>query len=621
MKNLFEHIKRSSLTSNGDSHGSLGRSKKQFGAARIAAIIIAVLTVLSLAACSIGTDSTNGQDIIILGKAAVDNSASASVGNSSGAEQETDDPAVSDAVIDVPSEAVSGDFAITTEDGALSVSGSTYTVTAAGTYVVNGTLEDGQIVIDAGEDDEIELVLSGASVTCTYDSPVIAKSAGKLKIKAADGTTNVVTDARAAKTDESDTTGGAAIYAECDLNLAGSGSLIVKAGYNNGIQSKDDLKIKNLTLTVTAPGNALKGNDSITIESGTLTVVSTAGDGLKTENSDVSSKGNQRGTITISGGTVNIFSAQDGIDASYDVVISGDPVITVNTHAYSAYTASAAKKTVSSGGVTTSADSSKGIKADNQITISGGTVSIRCMDDGIHANSDVALENGEKALGNITISGGSVTVSAADDGIHADGTLLFEGGCVEVVNSHEGLEGHYITVNGGEIRVYATDDGVNATSSAGSRSADGLITVSGGTMIVEVGGRDVDGIDSNGSYKQTGGIVIVSNPGADSSGNMSAVDVDSSVSVTGGIIVALGTVPGGGNAGAPGGRSGGRYGMGAMSSGSTLPSGYVNYSGSLSAGSHTFTYGNESVTFTLRSQVSSGWLWASGITSGNYTLK
>ena len=511
-----------------------------------------------------------------------------------------------------------GGFTITTDDSTVSQSGTTFTISAAGTYVLTGTLADGRVVVDAPEDAEIELDLSNASITCSYDSPISVKSAGKVKIKSLEGTKNYVNDTRALQTNEADTTGAAAIYALCDLDVVGKGALTVTATYNNGIHTKDDLEIKNVTLTVTAPNNALKGNDSVTIESGTLTLISTRGDGIKTENSDVSSKGNRRGIITINGGMVTIYSACDGIDASYDVVISGTPVITINTHAYSEYTASDCKKTTSTTGVKKSADSAKGIKADNQITISGGTIVINAMDDGIHANTDVALADNSTPLGNVTITGGSITLTAADDGIHADGTLQIDGGYVNVLNSHESLEGHYVNVNGGEIYVYATDDGVNATSSNG-RSSDGLITVTGGKMVVEVAGRDVDGIDSNGSYKQTGGFVVVSNPAADSSGNTSAVDADGQVSVTGGIIIALGTVPG--NGGGAGGGRGGRFGMGGMTSSSSLPSGYVTLSGTLSAGTHTFTFGDTTETFTLKAAVSSGWIWASGISSSNYSLK
>ena len=630
MKNIIDH---SSHDLQIPENAKRGQRKKEIKFRHATAAIISVLIVLALAGCSFTGNSDSDSDIIIIEKATLpQNAESADTGTEAQTQAESMAQAQTQAEPTTPAEVIaaaktqnSSDFKIATEDGTVSLSGSTYTITSGGTYVVTGTLSDGQIIIDAGEEDEVELDLSGASITCSYDSPIFAKNAGKLKIKAVEGTVNVVSDTRPANVSEAETAGSAAIYAECDLNLAGKGTLAVTAGYNNGIHSKDDLKIKNLTLTVTAPNNALKGNDSVTIESGSVTVISTAGDGIKTVNSDVSSKGNQRGSVTVSGGTVNIFSAGDGIDAAYDVIISGDAAIVINTHSYSSYTLSSAKKTAASSGVTKSAESSKGIKADNQVVISGGSVTIRCMDDGIHANGGVALENGSKSTGNISISGGLVSIVCADDGIHADGTILIEGGYVDVVNSHEGLEGHCITVNDGEIHVYATDDGVNATSSSGSRSADGVITVNGGLMIVEVGGRDVDGVDSNGNYVQTGGIVIVSNPNADSSGNTSAVDVDSSVSVTGGIIVALGTVPGGGNMGggnmSGGNMRGGRFGIGGMGSGSSLPSGYVTYNGSLNAGSHTFSFVDVNVSFTLKSGVSGGWIWASGLSSGSYTLK
>lgn len=520
---------------------------------------------------------------------------------------------------------ITGDFTVTTEvENGYVQSGNVYTITAAGEYTLSGSLPEGQVVVEAGDEDEVTLILNTVSITCSTDSPIYLKNADKVKIKAADGSYNEVTDARALQTDENDTTGSGAIYALCDLNLLGSGSLVVKASYNNGLHTKDDLKIKNLTLKVTAPNNAIKGNDSLTVESGNIIAISTSGDALKTENSDISSKGNLRGTITISGGTLELYAGCDGIDASYDVVISGTPNITINTNSYSSYTIDSLKTTKTSstsrmGGrpgmgdsstnTAKSAESSKGIKADNEITVSGGVIAINCKDDGIHANSDVALENGATPLGNITISGGSITIVAADDGIHADGTLQIDGGYIDIVDSHEGLEGHYINVGGGEIHVYATDDGVNATGSSSNKS-DGLITVTGGQMYVEVGGNDVDGIDSNGSYKQTGGIVVVSNPTADRSGNMSATDVDGTITVTGGIIVALDTVP------SSGGGMGGRPGMGGMGASTALPSGYVTLSGSRSAGTHTVTYGGVTGTFTLKKAVSSGWFWA----DGDYTL-
>lgn len=521
-----------------------------------------------------------------------------------------------------------GYFKIATSDGAVSKNESTYTITSQGTYILSGNLTDGQIVINAGDDDEIEIDLDGADISCSYDSPIYAVNADKVKIKAIEGTTNSVSDLRSYSAGEDDTEGSAAIYALCDMNLIGAGTLdVIAQNYNNGIQTKDDLKIKNISLTVTAPNNALKGNDSVTIESGKITAVSTGGDAIKTDNSDISSKGNQKGTVTISGGTVTLTAADDGIDATYDIVIGGGDI-----------------EIIKAGG--------KGICANNAVNIESGTLTVKYSeDDAVHANNDNALENGETPEGNVTIFGGTINiVNTADDGIHADGTLLIKGGDINIEMSHEGLEGHYITIEDGNVYVYSDDDALNATSLS-NWSSDGMITISGGHVVAEVYGRDVDGIDSNGSYVQTGGFVVTSNPNSDGNGNMSALDVDGSINITGGIIVALGSDPqssgiagfGGGMdgfGGQGGGMNGQRGGMGGFGGGmggfgghgggmagfgggmgiSTLPTGYVAYSSRLPAGQHTFVYNGVTYDFTLKNTVSGGWIWAEGITDSNYSL-
>jgi hypothetical protein len=514
-----------------------------------------------------------------------------------------------------------GDFKIVTSDGTVSKNGNTYTITSQGTYVLSGDLTDGQIVINAGDGDEVEIDLENAHISCSYDSPIYAVSADKVKIKAIEGTTNSVSDLRSYSAGENDTEGSAAIYALCDLNLIGTGTLNVTAkNYNNGIHTKDDLKIKDVVLTVSATNNALKGNDSVTIESGRITAVSTGGDAIKTDNSDISSKGNQKGSVTISGGTVTLTAADDGIDAAYDVVISGGDI-----------------EIIKAGG--------KGICANNAVNIESGELTVKySADDAVHANNDNALENGETPEGNVTIFGGTINiVNTADDGIHADGTLLIKGGDINIEMSHEGLEGHYITIEDGNVYVYADDDALNATSLS-NWSSDGMITISGGNVVAEVSGRDVDGIDSNGSYVQTGGFVVTSNPNSDGNGNMSAMDIDGSISITGGITVALGSDPQssgmagfgggmGGFGGHGGGMNGQRGGMGGFGGGmggfggqgggmgiSTLPTGYVAYSSRLSAGQHTFVYNGVTYDFTLKNTVSGGWIWAEGITDSNYSL-
>ncbi|MBQ2307821.1 MAG: carbohydrate-binding domain-containing protein, partial [Clostridia bacterium] len=253
--------------------------------------------------------------------------------------------------------AVTGDFVLTDESGAaVAPKGGVYTITAAGNYMATGVLTGGQIVVDlaaAGDADEVKLILSGASITNAANSAgaaVTALTASKLTVEAKEGTYNEIIDVRTASGaasgtasgDEDDVNESGAIFAACDLKLSGKGTLIVTTSYDNGIKSKDDLTVRNLTLKVTAPGVALKGNDSVKLESGSLILISTGGDGVKTSSSGISAKGNQRGTVTVSGGQVDIYAAKDGISAAYDAVIGEGAKVNIFTASYSDYSGGAA---------------------------------------------------------------------------------------------------------------------------------------------------------------------------------------------------------------------------------------------------------------------------------------
>lgn len=622
---------------------------------------------------------------------------------------------------------ITSTFNIETINGNFTVEDNVYKITSAGTYTLSGKLSEGMIYIDTTGD--VELDLNGVSISSSTNSPIYGINLDNLKIKSVDGTYNEIIDNRV--TSLTDTLGTAAIYAECDLKLVGKGSLYVSGLYNNGIHTKDDLSIKNVTLSVKAYNNALKGNDSIEIESGQVKAISTGGDGLKTTSSDISSKGNQRGTVTISGGVVDIYACEDGIDASYDVDISGSAVVNIYTSSYSSYSSTHAESSsqemyvsISNGyyssnyryaaylyntdgtytwvnlsyygmsntqsmnnnrpgasrtsyyyykfdlptgyqniaiyrfnstdtensldnysaktsggtinnnknmyaissisGTTISGDwstfqvssssdySEKGIKADNEINISDGTINISAVDDALHANYGETLENGNTGLGNINITGGDITVTSGDDGMHADSILNIEGGIINVLNSHEGLEGNQIYIKGGETYVYANDDGVNATSGASST----LINVSGGLLDVTVGSGDTDGIDSNGSYTQSGGVVITRNPNSDKSGNMGALDIDSTFTMTGGTFIAFGVVvktPSNYNyvsfdAIASGGMGGGMFGGGSSSSSYQFTKG-------------TYTVSNTDITFTAGTTYYSLFIASDQLTVGeSYTL-
>lgn len=274
--------------------------------------------------------------------------------------------------------AITGDFTVTsdTSDG-VTQSGSVYTITKAGEYTVTGLLSEGQLIVDAGDEDEITIVLNGTSITCPSGSPIYVKNASEVKIKSEENSFNEVIDNRAEATeDSSDDAGNAAIYATCDLKLVGKGALVVTGNYNNGIQSKDDLSIKNVIVKVTAVNNAIKGNDAVDIESGNIIAISAKGDGIKTSNSNLSNKGNQKGIVTITGGNIDVYAACDGIDATYGVDISGDGNLNIYTDTYSEYS----EEVTSSG---SSSSTSTGRDSSANKTASANTVSYVAASDTI----------------------------------------------------------------------------------------------------------------------------------------------------------------------------------------------------------------------------------------------
>lgn len=551
---------------------------------------------------------------------------------------------------------ITGDFTVTsdTSDG-VTQSGSVYTITKAGEYTVAGLLSEGQLIVDAGDEDEVTIVLNGTSITCSSGSPIYVKNASEVKIKSEENSFNEVIDNRTEATeDSSDDAGNAAIYATCDLKLVGKGALVVTANYNNGIQSKDDLSIKNVIVKVTAVNNAIKGNDAVDIESGNIIAISAKGDGIKTSNSSISNKGNQKGIVTITGGNIDVYAACDGIYAAYGVDISGDGNLNIYTDTYSEYSEevtspgsssgtstsrnSSANKTASvntvsyvaasdtianapggSGGNKAGGDrlgmpgdfnesgnssgqsySTKGIKAESEINISGFTINISSTDDGIHANSDSGvLETGEDGKGTIVINGGSITISSDDDGMHADKQLDVNDGYINIVTSYEGLEAITINLNGGKIYVYATDDGINACTGDGKTSP--IVNVTAGYIDITTASGDTDGIDSNGNYVQTGGFVLVK--GGSSSGNVSgSIDVDGTVTITGGTCVALG---------------------GICETPVNSVNAYVLSSVSFSSGSYSLkdASGNEVISFTVDGSFSNGWICSDTLTTGtSYTL-
>lgn len=222
----------------------------------------------------------------------------------------------------------------TVSNSVLTISG----ITADTVYSISGEMY-GNIVIDVGSTYSFELEMNGFTIYSNVAAPISVLSGDKVTVSAKKGYVNRIYDTRRCESTEYP----AAIYSLTDLDVEGKGELILSSDKNGGVYSKKDLNVKNLTLSVKCRDNALRGNDSVTVTHGSITLIATDGDAIKTTNSNISSKGKQRGDVRITDSAVKIYAADDGIDAEHDVIIDGDTTtVNIFTGAFSEYSSTVA---------------------------------------------------------------------------------------------------------------------------------------------------------------------------------------------------------------------------------------------------------------------------------------
>ena len=393
------------------------------------------------------------------------------------------------------------------------------TISEAGIYILSGKYE-GMILIEAGEDEKVQLVLKNATLINEDGPAIYVRSADKVFITAAEGTVNKISDGSAYSLIDDDTTLDAAVFSKDDLTINGTGGLIINGNYKHAVVSKDDLIVTAKDLTVNAANVGLNGKDSVKLSEATVSI--TAGsDGIRSENGTDADKG----FVSVMDSAVTIVSGKDGIQAE------------------TSFTAENATVNITTGGGNTrsidATESYKGIKAGISIIIDSGSYQINALDDAIHTN------------GSLRISAGDFTLQSRDDGIHANVMIEISGVMINI-SAFEGLEATYILISGGDITIQASDDGINGARKSSLYTP--TVEITGGTVTVTMNAGDTDGIDSNGNIIITGGTVSVN-------GN-SAFDYDGSVTFTGGTVYVNGqqvsTLPNQMMGGRQGGFGGGR---------------------------------------------------------------
>ncbi len=380
---------------------------------------------------------------------------------------------------------LNGSGAVVSGSG-VNISGSTVTITSAGTYIISGSLSDGQIVIAASDSDKVQLVLNNAEINCNTSAAVYVKSADKVFVTLPAGTTNSLGGGTEYVQTDDNTVDGV-IFSKSDLTLNGTGTLKIDADYRHGIVTKDTLCITGGTYVIDAAKTCLAGKDGIKILDGNFTLTS-GSKGLNSGNDDDA----REGSIYIAGGTFTIKSEDDSIHA------------------------------------------------DGSCIIAGGTYTIATGDDGIHASYDTIITDGSITITDsyegiegrrITVSGGTINLTANDDGINAA-----TGGSSDEQRMPGGQQPQEMRMPGGQKPSGMDMD--NKGQAPASRSAsddDVYIKITGGTITVNAGG---DGIDSNGNLYITGGTVYVAGPTSNGDG---ALDYEEEASITGGTLIAAGS--------------------------------------------------------------------------------
>ncbi|MBR6684500.1 MAG: carbohydrate-binding domain-containing protein, partial [Firmicutes bacterium] len=344
------------------------------------------------------------------------------------------------------------------------IEGSVITITDEGTYIVEGTLDDGMIIVDAEETDKPQIVLKGASINCSDSAPIYILEADKVFITLEADTENVLSNGGVFESiDENNM--DAVIFSKQDLTLNGSGSLTVTSPAGHGIVSKDDLVMTGGSYVITSASHGVDANDSVRIVGASMNIAA-GKDGIHAENTEDETKG----FVYIENGGFDITAEGDGISAGAYMQIM-DGTFNLLTGGGSV---NAAKQTSDSWGMMgggkgpggfggpggmgghrtadtqTDSTSMKGMKAGGSLLINGGTMDVDSADDAIHAN------------GSVVVNGGTFTIKTGDDAVHADEVLTVTNCDMTVSESYEGLEAQKIYVTGGDLHLVTTDDGINA---------------------------------------------------------------------------------------------------------------------------------------------------------------
>lgn len=448
----------------------------------------------------------------------------------------------------IPSFTIDSDSLDTSEENATLVnlsnlSTTQYTITKSGKYLFTGNY-NGSIVVESCKEEKVHIILNGVNITPSNTSSLPAilfkKTTGKRIITVKENTTNTLKDG--GKDFGEDFDEAVICSRRSSLTINGKGTLNLEgvASHSSGIKVKQELKIFNTNINITAKNNGIKADDLVYIKDANIIVdaindgIKTSKDPLSTSEADMFASDSKYGYLYIENTSLDIVSKDDGLSANNTLYINNNDnnLIKIKTNNGTPSTINE----ISSATVNGKAIRVEGINyvdlgtsqetyfpathdKNYSLVIAGGRFDINSNDDAMHSK------------GNIFIHGGEFSITSGDDAIHADNIFQLDEAEININNCFEGIEACAIEVYGGKLYVNSVDDGISANNSLVTNYDFHFFMENGD---VTVNAKD-NGLTSNGWIQINSGNLLIHG-----SETKSALDSEKGILINGGNIIALG---------------------------------------------------------------------------------